>query len=130
MHFSYYFLSFIIYLFLSLPVIPAFVKLRQEDHEVKPSLGYIARYCLRGWGRGPGGGACLEEEVGGAEVWGHSRSYIEFRANLARKTLCQNAGGGVSMLLHTLHIGCVGCFQLLAPPPHQAPPVTGSHSLG
>lgn len=39
----------------SLPVIPAFRKLRQEDHEFKSSLSYIGRYCLKGWEREHGG---------------------------------------------------------------------------
>jgi hypothetical protein len=29
------------------PVIPAFGRLRQEDHEFKASLGHIARLCLK-----------------------------------------------------------------------------------
>jgi hypothetical protein len=30
-----------------MPVIPALRRLRQEDHEFKTSLGYIARPCLK-----------------------------------------------------------------------------------
>jgi hypothetical protein len=29
------------------PVTPKLEKLRQEDHEFKPSLSYIARHCLK-----------------------------------------------------------------------------------
>jgi hypothetical protein len=29
-----------------MPVIPALLRLRQEDHKFKTSLGYIARPCL------------------------------------------------------------------------------------